>query len=63
MLEENGQPTAYKTAFYMCHRIRAMLDNDQIPKFSGEVEADEAWIGGKDRNRHWNKRSHAKVAG
>ncbi len=57
MLKENGRPTAYKTAFYMCHRIRAMLGNDEMPKFTGVVEADETYLGGKDRNRHWNKKS------
>ena len=57
MLKENGRPTAYKTAFYMCHRIRAMLGNDEMPKLMGVVEVDETYIGGKDRNRHWDKES------
>jgi ISXO2-like transposase domain/Transposase zinc-ribbon domain len=56
MLQENGKLTAYKTAFYMCHRVRAMLGNDEA-KLEGIVEADETYVGGKDRNRHWNKKS------
>src|SRR5713226_8812924 len=38
MLVENGQPTAYKTAFYICHRVRAMLENDQFSQLMGVVE-------------------------
>jgi transposase-like protein len=38
---------SYKTAWYLCHRIRsAMLDTDTTP-LSGVIEADETWIGGK----------------
>jgi DNA-directed RNA polymerase subunit RPC12/RpoP len=57
MLKDNGRPTAYKTAFYMCHRIRAMLGNDEMPKLAGVVELDETYIGAKDRKRHWAKKS------
>src|SRR5438270_12868086 len=41
--------TTYKTAFYLTHRIRAaMKDENPIP-LSGIVEVDETWIGGKRR--------------
>ena len=50
---------SYETAWYMCTRLRAAMKNETFDKLIGEVEADETWIGGKDRNRHWNKRSHA----
>jgi transposase-like protein len=58
MLKENGRPTAYKTAFYICHRVRAMLTTDEFPKLMGQVEVDETAIGGKDKNRHWDKKQH-----
>lgn len=47
---------SYKTAHYMCHRIRAGLADEQFQKLLGIVEVDETFVGGKDRNRHWDKR-------
>jgi len=40
---------AYKTAWYLCHRIRtAMKDADTTP-LEGSVEVDETFIGGKSK--------------
>ena len=36
-----------KTAWFLDHRIRLMLGDDSTAKLSGEVEADETFIGGK----------------
>jgi transposase-like protein len=49
---------AYKTAWYMCHRIRAAMRDGGFAKLLGEVEVDETFIGGKDKNRHWDKQRH-----
>jgi transposase-like protein len=45
-----------KTAWFMDHRIRFALTAGTIDKLSGEVEADETFIGGKARNMHVSKR-------
>jgi transposase-like protein len=47
----------YHTSWYMCMRWRAAMAGDMYVPLSGVVEADETYVGGKDRNRHWNKKS------
>lgn len=49
----------YRTAWYMCHRIRAAMKDGSFGKLMGEVEVDETYIGGKDRNRHARNRSNS----
>jgi transposase-like protein len=50
----------YRTAWFMCHRIRAAMQDKEFPQLMGEVEVDETGIGGKDKNRHWNKKRHVR---
>jgi len=40
---------SYKTAWYLCHRIRAAMVEAGQHKMTGEVEIDEMYIGGKQR--------------
>ena len=44
---------AYKTAWYLCHRIREAMGNDPFdgPTLFGIVEVDETLIGGKTRGK------------
>src|SRR5437762_10031058 len=44
-----------KTAWFMLHRIRLAMQDGSIEKFSGKVEADETFIGGRGRNMHADK--------
>jgi len=41
-----------KTAWFMLHRIRLAMQDESGKKLSGEVEADETFVGGKVRNMH-----------
>ena len=44
---------AYRTAWYLCHRIREAMGNDKLegPTLFGVVEVDETLVGGKKRGR------------
>ena len=42
----------YKSAWFMCHRIREAMRDKHPTLFSGTVEADETYVGGKERG-HW----------
>lgn len=51
-----------KTAWFMDHRIRFSLGMGPGNKLSGQVEADETFIGGKARNMHTEKRARRIAA-
>src|SRR5881398_2720034 len=42
---------SYKAAWYLCHRIRKAMEDEQRPMMGGTVEVDETYIGGKTRRR------------
>ena len=41
---------SYKTAWYLCHRIRNAMTVDNPKPLSKIVEVDETWVGGKRKN-------------
>lgn len=42
---------SYKTAWYLCHRIRAAMTEGNPEPLKGTVEADETYVGGKVRGK------------
>ncbi len=51
---------SYRTAWYLCHRIREAMGNDPLrgPALVGVVEVDETMIGGRRRGENWRDNKH-----
>ncbi len=49
-----------RTAWHMLHRIREAMSHDDFVLFSGDVVADEVYIGGDPEFRHADKRKNVR---
>ncbi len=50
---------SYKTAWYLCHRIRAAMKEVNQPLLDGTIEMDETYIGGKAKT--YNRRDNKEI--
>jgi transposase-like protein len=58
-----GERSSTRTAWFVCHRLRAAMHDDEFKQLMGIVEIDEAYFGGKNANRPLSKRFNLKGRG
>jgi transposase-like protein len=51
-----GKKGSYKTAWYMCHRLRAAMQDGGFFRLTGTVEIDETYVGGNATFAHKGNR-------
>lgn len=51
---------SYKTAWYLCHRIRAAMKEVDQPMLDGTIEMDETYVGGRRRGAGFRGRGSDK---
>jgi len=54
---------SYHTAHKMCHKVRVAMGNQEFRQLVGFVEVDETFVGGKAKNKHWDKRGGGGTGG
>jgi transposase-like protein len=50
-----------KSAWFLLHRVRLVMQNGSLEKLKGTIEADETFVGGKSKNMHLDRRARQIV--